>query len=208
MRPPPSAIYLVDGARRRAEIIHVTVGQTVFYTVFACMLAVGLTGIGEASLDQAGTIVLASACLFFSVLFFTAMAMFRLRAPLWIDPDSQTLCARSMGSMTDRYATYEDVEQLTPDWSPLHGVHLRGPLAERTGVLDPDGRLRIGVTRSAIGYPGAHPMTPLLPQPLTHLTSQVVAQDRFSWSDAFRFALYLNQRRLWKAIDRPANDNR
>lgn len=58
-------------------------------------------------------------------------------------------------------------------------------------------------TSSATSYPGSHPLTPVLPDPLSHLDSQVVAQDHFDWREAFRFTLYLNQRHRWKALDQP-----
>ncbi len=174
--------------------------QAVFYIAFAGLIVQGLTNRGpDGELARPGDIATGLIGLAVVVGLATLRCYILLQPPLRVDPRARTIKAR-LGSWPQPPLSFDDAEAMDLRTRFGRQLHLFGPLEDRKGRIDPEGRYPLNLTgRSERTDGNRHRLAPVLPEPLAALDDGVVVADPASWGDAIRLAMFLNVGRVWRA---------
>ena len=184
----------------RVWLVSQVLVQVVFYAAFGSLAIGGLTNrTPDGGLARPGDIVTGLVGLAAVAALATLRVYILLQPPLRVDPSARVIKAR-LGSWPQPPLSFDEAEQMELRARFLGQLHLFGPLADRKGRIDPQGRYPLNLT-GRVERPGGgrHRLAPLLPTSLATLGDGVVVADRARWSDAIRLALFLNLRAVWRA---------
>ncbi len=174
--------------------------QAVFYIAFAGLIVQGFTNRGpDGDLARPGDIT--TGLIGLAVVFglATLRCYILLQPPLRVDPEARIIKAR-LGSWPQPPLTFDEADAMELRTRFGRQLHLFGPLEDRKGRIDPEGRYPLNLTGRAERPDGDHHrLAPVLPKPLAALDDGVVVADPSSWADAIRLALFLDVRRAWRA---------
>lgn len=174
--------------------------QLVFYVAFTGLIVQGLTNRDDAGdLARPGDITTGVIGLFVVVGLAVLRSYILLQPPLRVDTEGRAIKAR-LGSWPQPPLTFDEAEAMELRTRFGRQLHLFGPVEDRKGRVDPEGRYPLNLTgRSERADGGVHRLAPVLPAPLAQLDDGVVLADPARWSDAVRLALFLNVAKVWRA---------